>query len=77
MRFALALARATSRVRAVSMAAGVTWREQSFGDGLYPEEIDATSDYLRGFFSNVPNFVWQELGAGSAPRLQLPSAPSR
>ncbi len=25
----------------VSMAAGVTWREQSFGDGLYPEEIDA------------------------------------
>ncbi len=47
------------------------------GRKWYPEEIDATSDYLRGFFSNVPNFVWQELGAGSAPRLQLPSAPSR
>jgi iron complex outermembrane receptor protein len=25
----------------LSLAAGVTWREQSFGDGLYPEDIDA------------------------------------
>lgn len=43
------------------------------GRKWFPEEVDAASEYLRGFFCNVPNFVWQELGAGAPPRLELPA----
>jgi len=42
------------------------------GGRWLPDEIDAASEYLRGFFRNVPNFVWEELGCQRRPALELP-----
>ncbi len=42
------------------------------GGRWFPDEIDAASEYLRGFFRNVPNFVWEELGCQRRPALEIP-----
>lgn len=42
------------------------------GGRWYPEDIDATAHFLRGFFGNVPPFVWKELGADRPPQLEPP-----
>lgn len=36
-----------------------------------PAELDRTSEFLHGFFSRIPDFVWQELGAWPRPIAQL------
>lgn len=44
------------------------------GGRWHPADIDATTHFLRGFFANVPNFVWQELGLQRPPQLEPPKA---
>lgn len=36
-----------------------------------PEDIDAASRFLHGFFARVPDFVWRQLGAWPRPVAQL------
>lgn len=43
------------------------------GNRWHPADIDAVTHFFRGFFANVPNFVWQELGAPQAPQLEPPT----
>ena len=43
------------------------------GDGGHwdPDDIDAASAFLHGFFARVPDFVWQQLGAWPRPIPEL------
>lgn len=41
------------------------------GGSWYPEDIDAASRFLHGFFARVPDHVWRQLGAWPRPIAEL------
>lgn len=48
--------------------------EVAGGRKWLPENIEAASSFLHGFFGRVPNFVWQQLGASPRPIAEITSS---
>lgn len=55
------------RTGGIGFSVGANGTIRVEGGTWSPAELDRTSEFLHGFFSRIPDFTWQELGARPRP----------